>query len=314
MALTTKDNEEIAAFYTDGQEIAELATAYATTNTAIRAALTKQGVKLRGAALATPTDEELGIGVDDDPLPTGAPMTPEATLDAVMRSPAFEALLNKAVGARIAKMGVSAAAQAPAGEQSVDFQAFMKSMERFVEAQEKQRPGYQKALSADELESRADGLVEEMALIADAKAKGVAPVYVVGPNGFYGPTASGPLLFQEGQEIRTWLMPCEDFLPVNDMAARIIQADRKRLGEPTPDIGELIAQTMMIAKGAEPTLVTSETMQERGDVELVDPTVRHNVRPKRIMGTHVPEIHGTSMPSQNGVSAQPNGPFAVGDA
>lgn len=313
MALTPQDSKDIAAFYVDGQEIAELATAYNVTRLTVRNHLKEQGVKLRGAALPAQTDADLGIGVDDDPAPAGAPMTPEATLDAIVGSAAFEKLLNKAVEARLAQMGASAA-PAATGEQSADFLGFMKSMERFVEAQEKQRPGYQKALSADELELRAEGLAEELALIAEAKVAGTAPVYVVGPAGFYGPTAFGPLLFLEGQEIRTYLMPCEDFLPVNDMAAKIIQADRKRLGEPTPDIAELIAQTMQIARGVEPTLVTSETVAERGDVELVDATAeRHNVRPRRIMGTVVPESHGTPMPGQRGVSAQPSGPFAVGE-
>src|ERR1700752_4209013 len=187
----------------------------------------------------------------------------------------------------------------------------MKAMERFVEAQEVQRPGYQKALTAAELERRAAGHSEMVRLIGHYRELGIKPQYIVGPGKFYGNTPSGPILVEEGAPIATWLTPAEDWIPQNEAGVAIKTAFMHFIGEPTPEIGAQIAQAMLKAKGHDTDLLTAETVAHAADVEIVD-TVRHQVRPERVLGTVTPERQGASMPAQPGVTAPPAGPFEIG--
>lgn len=233
----------------------------------------------------TPTDAELGIGEEDD-------VSDADQLSELLANPLLAKLIDAAVAQRLGQM------QAPAGV-SLDASAFADlaaTLKHMVQVNAVQQPGYIKPLPVEEVDRRAAAHVEMWALIKRYEEMALAPAYVVGEGGFF--ECSNALEFREGDKIRTFLPPAEDFIPDNEPAAKIHAAFMRSIGGSTPEIGEQVRQAQINAKL--PPLVTgvAETAAKRGPVELVErpdaPTMAARPR-RRSMGSIVPERREVSM-------------------
>lgn len=298
-----------------GESVPALAKSFDATTAQVRYHLKKEGVY--GAEAQVPfktdgtapgdADDDLGIGLDDAEGASGnADGAFDATvaLNAMMANPAFSKLIDQAVAARLAQMAPAAVAPVPGD----GYGMLVKSIERMLDAQAVQIPGYIKPLTADQLEDRANGLIEMRVAIADAQARGDAPRYILGDKLY-----AGDILYDEGMEIRTYLPPAEHFRAVNKAAATIYSAMMQWIGGPTLGIEDQLAAA--IAKTHEPPMVTGNgTQGVSSPVELVEIAHRHEVKPKRVAGTLTPETHGVSMPQQPGITQQPTGPIFIGAA
>lgn len=303
--------ESIVSLYRDDDSatLASVAEAAGLRPETVRRYVEAAGVPVRDDAGAS--DEDLGIGMD---------------MDSITQSAAFQDAVAEAVAKALAQRNIKPADTGQhEGPGSPEWLKFVEHMERLTESVNVQKPGYQKPLSPDELESRREGEKEFFALlrnvrldIADhgkdkAVSLGLVPEYIVGEQGFYGSTASGEILFLPGQRIYLSAPPPEDFLPMNNSAAAIMRAQMQWLGEPTPAIEELVAQAMMRARGSESlSIVGDATPQHRDDATLIDAEAV-NIGPKRTMGTSVPELTVTSHgPLSPGSTTGPKGPVFVG--
>lgn len=299
MALSEKQVQEIVKFYEDGNDVNAIADTYKITAAAVRYQLKKEGTYKTDAADAPQSNADLGIEED---------VAPTVDLDALMKNPALAALIERAVNARVSQL-TAAPASAPVA--NGDTTAVVKAIEHLLEVQSQQMPGYIKPLSAEEVDRRSAALIEMKALIQDCKRRGDAPHYILGPQGLFDSTAV--VHYGAGSEIRTYLEPVEDFVPMNDSARRIHEALIRSLGGHTPEIGTQIAEAMLAAKATTVPLVGAPaTGSSDNRVEVIANAKLHDVSPKRVMGTSVPEMHGTSMPVQPGITQQPVGPSFVG--
>ena len=303
MALSTDDVVEIVSLYQSGVGCRSIGRTFKVSEQTVRYHLKRQGVYGMTAQNddgVGETDADLGIGVEDAPA--------VATLEALMADPSFASLIDKAVQARMAQMGV---AQAPTLMPNTNsaFDAFLEKLEHVIDVTNEQRPGYIKPLSADEMDRRAAGRTEMFALLARFKAERVYPHYLLGEQ-FYGPSPNGPILYDAGQEIRTFLPPAESFKPLNEPAAIVYSAYKKWVGEVVP-VEDLLAQALIDARGGPRVAeVTDAPMPVESDVVLVD-APRRDVSPTRILGTAMPEQRGRATPSMPGSMAQPVGPVFV---
>lgn len=179
---------------------------------------------------ATLSDAELGIGEEDaaDPL--------AALLADPTSAGKLAALIDAAVEARIARMAPSA----PMGEGTEAFKAFLASIEKMLEMNAIQQPGYQKPMPPAELERRAAGYVEMTALLRGFREARTPPHYYVGENLFYTDCE----LIPAGEPVATYLPPVEDFEPINDEARQVMAAFRQWIGGATPGIGDQLAAAM----------------------------------------------------------------------
>jgi len=287
----------------EGETVPALAAAYGLTAAQVRYYLKKEGQlsapsTIEAAKAPFETDEELGIGVDDD-----AP-DPNATLAALMANPALAALIDQAVAARVAQLGVSQSAM-PQGSEA--FAAFTQTLKHLIDTQAMQQPGYIKPLPADEIDRRAAGKVEMFALLRDYERRGEAPLWEIGEGGFF--ECTNAMEFPEGAEIRTFLPPPEDFIPKNEPAERVHAAMMQWLGGPTPDIGE---QVEAAHKAAHAPLISSAPIAagNTGPVQIVTMPGASKAppRPKRRgMGTIVTEPREIG-PGAPGSAPGPRGP------
>lgn len=261
----------------------------------------------RGEARAKPADDSFA-GADDAALGIDEPASAgELDMDALMAHPSFAALVDKAVSAR---MGQSA--ERSEGGSDAAFKEFLSKFEHLTQVRDEQRPGYQKPLTAEEMDERRAGHADMIALLKRFKAENVWPFYLLSDesNPFYGPSAKGDILYEAGQEIYTRLPPSEGFVPQNDAAREVFSAYKRWIGEPV-SIEELTARAVSEARGEVPQMVQREAIAEP-EVRLA-PTAKRDVGAKRTLGTITPEMVGVTMPRQPGVAAQPQGPVFVGE-
>lgn len=265
------------------------------------------------------SDDALGIGADED-----GPASEGMDMDALMSHPAFAAALEKAVSARL---GAVAAPLASGASSEAAFTAFLSKFEHLVEVRDEQRPGYQKPLTANEIDARRQGFKDMKRLLRefktnaqDLQARGQRlqsldcwPHYLLADEGnrFYGPSPLGDILYEAGQEIRTFQAPSEGWSPINDAAMQVFSAYKAWVGDPV-SIEELTAQAVIAVKGEDIPQFAPKNAIESPDVMVVDAPKR-DVTPKRAMGVGTPERHGRAMPAQPGVMQQPVGPVFVGD-
>ena len=242
-----------------------------------------------------PTDEDLGIGEDD--AEESAADAGDGSFEALLNDPRMAKLLDAAVAARMAQMGVGA----NGGSMSSDtLTAFTETIRHLIDTQAEQRPGYIKPLPAAEVDRRAAGFVEMNALLRDYQAKddeltrrGLtpihAPLWTVGEGGFFECTHAQE--FEPGARIRTYLPPPEDFIPENESASKVQAAVFQWLGDRTPHIGDQLEAAQRAAKALPPLVMSGpDAAPPRGLVELVDPPkTTANTRRRRAMGTIVPE-------------------------
>jgi hypothetical protein len=267
--------------------ISALATEHEVSDAAIRYHLKKRNLVGENAksAEATPSDEDLGIGQED------------ADYSKLLSDPKFLTALAE-------KLGVAQAA-VPAVTAPSELREVADVMRRMIEVQAIQQPGYSKPISAGEMDRREEGRQKMFALLDRFKEQRSPPHYVLGEN-----WPANDILYEAGQEVRTYLPPAEHFQPQNDEARQVMKAMYQWLGGPTPDIGETVEAFERWRKGTEVPLVGSAEVLKPSDVEVVS-TAKRDVQPKRILGNIVPETRGTSMPKQPGVVAPPTGPIYV---
>lgn len=316
MALSEKDIAEIGRRYERGQgeTIGALAQAFDVSTAAIRYQLKKEGHMAATEPQAAPaedvapdnpagpfeTDEDLGIGADEP--------TPALDLNALLAHPDFAKVINAAVEARMGALG-----RQTSGLPSTDraFDAFLDKLEHVIGVASEQKPGYIKPWTAEEVDARRRGHSDMLQLIVEFKASKLKPLYLL-KEPFYGPSPSGPILYEAGREIITCLPPAENWEPQNEAAAKVYSAYRRWVGDPI-SVEDLLANAMMNARGGPRVAeVTDEPALAHSDVELVEGAVRE-VGPTRTLGTVVPETRGKLMPGQPGITGQPVGPFSVGD-
>lgn len=289
MALSEDQVLDIVKRYDrgEGDTIASLATAFEVSDATVRYHLKKRGA-LGADGPKADTDEDLGIGQED------------ADYSKLLSDPKFLAVLAE-------KLGVAQAA-APAVAPS-ELREVADVMRRMIEVQAIQQPGYTKPISADEMDRREEGRQKMFALLDRFKDKKTPPHYILGEN-----WPANDILYEAGQEVRTYLPPAEHFQPQNHEAHQIMGAMYQWLGGPTPDIGETVEAFERWRKGTDsvPLVGTAEVLKP-SDVEIVN-AVKRDVQPKRILGNVVAETRGSSMPRQPGVVAPPTGPVFVSDS
>lgn len=268
MALSEQDVQDILTRFDGGEDVAPLATAFGVSGSSIRYHLKKHG---RLDRPETESDDDLGI--DQEASSADA-------VSAMLADPKFAALVEQAVAARLSQIGTAAPAS---GENSVVVAALKelsKSFERSLEIQASQQPGYTKPIPREEVERRAAGYVEMCALIEEYKAAGKVPVYILGEEGFHGPSANGPTLYEGGSEIGCLLAPAESFTPVNAEAKKVYAAMLQWIGGPSPEIGDRIIEAHADAKrvvigGEEPVAPTSAVTLRAPPKQDVDPLRKH---------------------------------------
>lgn len=241
-----------------------------------------------------PTDEDLGIGVDDDTA------EPDA-LGALLNDPRMAKLLDAAVAQRMAQLG----GQSDPAPQSEAFGAFTQTLKHLIDSNAMQQPGYIKPLPADEIDRRLAGKVEMEALLQDYEKRGFAPLWTVGEGGFF--ECTNALEFPPGSRIRTYLPPAEDFIPENEPAHAVHAAMMQWLGGRTPGIGEQVEAAMKAANNQAP-LVTGTLQADRGPgpVELVEaPSPSGPPNRRRAMGTITPERREVSLADRVGTPIGP---------
>jgi hypothetical protein len=308
MALSEKDTADIIALHAGGggESVPALARAYGVSVTTIRNHLKKS---LPVDPSNTASDEDLGIGEEDAGSAGDA-------LAALMANPALAALIDQAVSARLAQMAAPQPAAPITGEA---FGNLAEALKRMIENQQMQQAGYIKPLPLEEVERRASGKVEMDALLRKYEADGTPPLYAVGELGFF--ECTNAIELTEGQQLRTYLYPCEDFEPRNEEARKVHAAMMQWIGGPSPEIGERVKQAHLDAKqapliGSEPAPLV-DPRRGGGLIEVVDAAPeaaeRKSAR-RRGMGTIVQEPVDVSLTGRAPGAAQtlggpPAGPF-----
>lgn len=283
MAIAEKHIDEFVQLYDGGKgdSIADIHAAYPAFT---KAAITYH-LKQRGAYVGVEkkpvdnrsSDDDLGIGEED---------TSVSNLNALLADPALAALIDQAVAARVAQMGISQSA-APPSDQMTAFTATLKHM---IDMQQMQQPGYIKPLPADEIDRRAAGRVEMFALLETYERNRTPPLWTVGEQGFI--ECTNMLEFGEGEQIRTYLPPVEDFIPENEEAMCVHEAMMQWIGGPTPEIGEQLKQAQLDAKapplvGSTLNIVAKPSLVEK--VQSSTPVAKTASQKRRTMGTIVAE-------------------------
>lgn len=303
MALTDHVTEILASFKastatgsTVGAAVTALANEYEVSEAAIRYHLKKHGlIGEKDPDVVMQTDKDLGIGEDDE-VPAASP-----DLAILMANPALSKLIEQAVAARIAQLGLNAAPAATTADVN-PLAAFTATIAHMLEVQAQQQPGYIKPLPAEEVDRRAAGYIEMKALLSDFEAKGTPPLWVVGEGEFFECTNAQE--FAKGQKIRTYLPPAEDFIPENDEARKVHAAMLQWIGGTTPDIGEQLEAAIIASK--QPPLVSGalQPANRPSRVEVVG-EAPVDIKRKRVMGTLAPERHDVSLAER---AAGPAGP------
>lgn len=300
MKLTDKQVEQAIAYYGkgDGAGLSEIAEAMGVDAATIRYHLKKHGVYVPKAG-APPvedkfeTDEELGFGVEDE-----AP-APVDQMSALLADPRMAAMLDQLVAQRVAQMTVAASAPSESGAMA----ELAKTLGRMIELQAIQQPGYQKPLSAEEMESRLAGKVQMDSLMAHYRNIGLTPKYTVGDGGFF--ECTNAIEIAPGSEVRTFLPPPEDFIAENEPAIEIMAAQRKWLGVATAHIGDQVEAAMKAAKG--PMFIDNvpTAAAKPGLVEITKQPPEKASKTRRSMGSIVREPVEITMAER---AAGPQGP------
>jgi hypothetical protein len=297
MALSSDDVAEIIRRYDrgNGDEVGPLATAYGVSDAAIKYHLKKAGVLAKNGEPKQETETDLGIGEDD------AAEAANAQIAAVISDPKFAAIIDAAVTARVAQMSAPQGTVA-APDMAQLMATFTKTIQHVLHVNAVQQPGYIPPLPAEEVDRRAQGFIEMMALLKDYKAKGMPPQYYVGPSLFY----AGLQLYAEGDPVATYLPPVEDFTPINEEGAKVHEAMMRYIGGPSQDIAERVSEAQLAAKRALPIAEdAAKATASSGPVEYLTNVPRREPVPetRRQAATGpteplMPRMHGARVPSR----------------
>lgn len=305
--LTDAQVDEVVALYArgTGEGVGALAKAYGVAPLVIFNKLKKLGQFAEKQESETMAPESDQRHEDAETAPMGG------DLAAIFASPAMQQMIAQAVAERVAAMAAPVTAEGAPAAATLD--AFTQTVKHMLEIQAMQQPGYQKPLPADEIDRRINGRIEMFAQIAQCENDNDAPLWTVGPNGFF--ECANAQEFAPGVQIRTYLPPAEDFIPNNAAAKRVHAAMLKWLGTPTPEIGEQVKQAQLNAKL--PPLVSGalQPIRQAGPVEVVNAAPVAMAK-KRALGTVVPERREMSMAERvaAGAGGDPQGPIFVGEA
>lgn len=239
------------------------------------------------------SDEELGIGVDDEATaPTTDPMA------ALLANPEFKKIFDAAVAFKAAQTAPMAGKSDP---------AFLKAIERLLEIQSMQQPGYIKPLSADEIERRADGQATMFRLLARFEQEGTPPLWLLQDLWYVDDN-----LVEAGQKIETYRAPSESMMPLNDEALAVHNAMMQWLGTPTSSFEKQRELGYEAARKAEVPLHGGMPSSLVPAPFRIVSTEKVDVSPPRLLGTLVPENRGRAAPRSPTTTRQPLGPFSVG--
>jgi hypothetical protein len=263
---------------------------------------------------AEPNADDAALGIGDGEEEMAPAFAPAAVAEAaagssldiaaLMANPDFLKLVDTIVASRIGATAPPVVAAAQAG--GPDWQQFMEKLDRAFNAMSEQKPGYIKPWSADERAARDAGLRDLKAILADYRAKGVWPTYLLGED-FYGQSQNGLKIHKAGKKIKTLVFPAESFQPLDEPAARVYEAYKRWVGD-VHEIGDLIATAMANARGQDaptaPELTGGKPLAAQSDViEMEDEAV--DVGPSRQMGTLVPEPRPIGRPGTTGAPVGP---------
>ncbi len=238
---------------------------------------------------------------------------------ALLSDPRLGALIERAAEARVQQMlGQPKAAPATA---TTEFGHLAKAFEEMLQLQAMQMPGYFKPLPAEEVQRRAAGTVEMMAILQEAKASGTPPQYYVGEGKFY----AGSILYQPGEPLATYLPPPEDFVPCYDgpngsrggpLAQRILDAQLVWLGGHSPDIATRVKEAEENAHNLGMPLVGAEPTVAAAPVERLDIAPKEQLQrtPFPNVETSGPGIQGMHVPPATGPRTAQNSQPARGPA
>lgn len=230
---------------------------------------------------------------------------PQDGFAALLEHPALQAAIDAAVNARVSALtsGLATPAATAGGQDAGTMQAFIETIRHLIDVQAEQRPGWKKPLSAEQIDRRAAGYTEMKALLQHYEENETPPLWEVGEKGFF--ECVNALEFTEGQKIRTYLPPAEDFVPKNPEAERVHAAMMQWLGVKTPDIGEQLKNAMLASKQAPMITGTLQPTSKPGLVQVVAEAAPEVKRKRRTMGTIAPERHESSLADR---AAGPQGP------
>lgn len=240
-----------------------------------------------------PTDKELGIGEE----------TPEDKLALLLTDPRIEKLINAAVENRMKQLVGDHAAGANGGDQAALVSALVAALDRHSSAQAYQQPGHVKPLSAEEIDSRAQGYVEMGALIKRATETGERPTYLLLAD-FY----CDEILFPQGVTIYWHGPPNTMMEPQNAIARQIITAMWQWIGDQTPIEDQVADAWAQRPKGEnvnvpEPAMFREPRQSWQARVEQVPGVVRQQIGPHRIVGTVQPELPAGSISGPSRIPA-----------
>lgn len=303
MSLSKAQVDDIQARFKAGETAAELAKEFDVSESAVRYHLKKSGPSTEPEHDAEhPSDAELGIGEEESAA--------SDALAAMMANPKFTALLETAVAAKMAEFG-SAAGASGEGQNSVVVAALKelsKSFERSLEIQASQQPGYTKPIPREVVESRAAGYVEMLALIKEYKAAGTPPTYILGDEGFHGPSVNGPTLYLAGSEVDVYLPPAESFRPINEQARKVYAAMLQWIGGPSPEIGDRLVEAHAEAKRV---VIGGDDAQPRASVVTLRAPPKEDLNPlKRHAMAHMLTENPNNLPPVPGLSHPARAPVA----
>jgi hypothetical protein len=230
-----------------------------------------------------PTDEELGVGVDD---------TPVDPLRDLLDRPEVSAAIDALVNARVEELRAAGVAGATPSSESGDAMARMVAMlvtalDKHSSAQAQQMPGHVKPLPVAEIEARAAAYAEMLALIEHAEQNGQRAAYtIMGDGGFY----ADEILWEVGQTIYWPGPPAIDMEPQNDIASRIYAAMNRWIGGHQVHIADRVAQVYQDRRAQgydvpEPAISRPPRQSWQSRVEQIPGIDRRQVGPNRIVGT-----------------------------
>ena len=252
-----------------------------------------------------PSDAELGVG-ETDP---GAAAADE--LERLLLTPEGMALVDKLVAQRLSQMAAEdEGAAAPPASGDAQLERFAQIMagafDRASLSTASQQPGYVRPLPAEEVEARAQAYVEMLALIERAVAEQSQPQYLLTED-FH----AADILWAKGDVIFWYGPPNTEMLPRNPPAEAIFAQMLRWIGGGATHIADHVSDALLAMRPDQRQLLRQASDRDAGFYGTASETPslsqaykggirqvkmagrvdgpRHDVGPKRVTGTVVPE-------------------------
>lgn len=207
------------------------------------------------------TDADLGIGEPDR----------NDALAMLMQNPQIIQLIDAAVQQRLGAL------HAP----SDGLGAVVSGIEKLIQMNAAQLPGYSRPLPADEVERRAAGFVEMNALLEQYKRDNTPPQYRLVNE----PLFAGEIEYRPGSIVAHCMPPNEHMAPMDDRARQVHAAMMRWIGGPQMAIDERLeeAERERRQTGAyDPSPFQPAGLPDRSPVQVVaDPPEERGFDPRR---------------------------------